>query len=120
MALPARAASRAGATSRRVAGIRMAGYPRMKFDRSKPIDCLTGVCSPPTKSPREWYSRLPSGVGAAACPSTLRSKRAAEAAGAPVGVEQAEQIERDQRVGDGGEEIVGRVVAVADDVVDVA
>src|SRR5262249_52926512 len=43
-----------------------------------------------------------------------------EAAGAPVGVEQTEQIQRNERVGERGHEVIGRVVALHDELANVA
>src|SRR5215475_15070330 len=45
---------------------------------------------------------------------------AVEATGAPVGVEQPEQVERNEGVGERGHEVVGREIALDDDLANVA
>src|SRR5262245_36324372 len=52
--------------------------------------------------------------------SRFGAQLAVEAAGAPVGVEQTEQVQRNERVGERGHEVIGRVVALHDELANVA
>src|SRR5262249_40985485 len=54
-------------------------------------------------------SSTPSPFGGQSGCSRFRAQLAVETAGAPVGVEQTEQVQRNKRVGERGHEVIGRV-----------
>src|SRR5262247_902283 len=114
------------AVARRATGSRSCGNPTAADGaQSLPLQGSDSAF-PPSRPSGLWQKHIanqssrPSPFrGQSGC-SRFGAQLAGEAAGAPVGVEQTEQIQRNERVGERGHEVIGRVVALHDELANVA
>src|SRR5262249_48444600 len=115
------------AVARRATGSRSCGNPTAADgEQSLPLQGSDSAF-PPSRPSGLWAeahrtsveARRPPSGGQSGC-SRFRAQLAVEAAGAPVGVEQTEQVQRNERIGERGHEIIGSVVAVHDELANVA